>query len=153
MFGCLVNIGVCDWSWRVPGGVLGITFGHRSEKGSKQQLCRPSFLTARRHLLLVFSVICFLHSFETSFLLAFLRQRHLPASISKAFGCHLVNILSKSVKAETVFPCGREHENQALEGLCFNLFCPFHLQVFGTSVFHDSFDDFVAFVYPFDVHF
>jgi hypothetical protein len=64
--------------------------------------------------------------------------------------------LNKYGKVETAIPCGRVCENQALEGLCFTLFCQIHVQVFGTSFFHASFDDlspFYTFVHPLEAHF
>ena len=57
---------------------------------------------------------------------------------------------------EPTILCGRGHGNQALEGLCFNLFCHFRVHVFGTCLFHDLCHDFVtfgAFVCPFRVYF
>ena len=103
-----------------------------------------------------FLVTVFLNVFEASLLLSFWRQGQPQASISKVLGWHLGHILNKFGNVKTMIPCGRGHKNQALEGLCFSLFCHFHVQVFGTCLFQDVFDNFVAFaafVYPFELHF
>jgi hypothetical protein len=132
----------------VPGGVLGTTLGHLRPQTPKTIKKIPfrgflfDYILAHFNTLLVTVFGMFL---LTSLLLSFWRQRHPQTSISKAFGCHLGHILSKSGKVETTIPCGSGHENQALEGLCFSLFCHFHVQVFGTCLFHDLFDDFIAF--------
>ena len=118
-------------------------FGFRHQKTTKKQLFRVPFL----------GTFCV---FETSLLPVFSAKSTLQASISKGFGCHLEHNLNKYGKVETAIPCGKGCENQALEGLCFTLFCHFHVQVSGTSFFHDSFDDlsqFYAFVHPLEAHF
>ena len=103
-----------------------------------------------------FSDACFLTCFVNLSSTNFLCQRHPRASISNVFGRHLEHILNKCGKVETAILCGRVLKNQALEGLCLTLFCHFHVQVFGTSFFHDSFDDlspFYTFVHPLEAHF
>ena len=129
-------------------------FGSRPRKTTKRPLFGVpfwgTFLTYfLTFLMLIF--VCFLNLSPTSFW----RQRHPQTSISKGFGCHLEHNLNKYGKVETAIPCGMVCENQALEGLCFTLFCHFHVQVSGTSFSHDSFDDlsqFYAFVHPLEAH-
>ena len=135
-----------------PWGALGPRPPKKSKKSSLLVLLFDHMLTPFG----TFLVTVFLNVFEASLLLSFWRQGQPQASISKALGWHLGHILSKFGNVKTMIPCGRGHTNQALEGLCFSLFCHFHVQVFGTCLFQDVFDNFVAFaafVYPFGLHF
>ena len=128
----------------------------QTPKNHKQTTLRGTFFGYIFDICSYFSDACFLTCFVNLSPTSFLRQRHPQASILKGFGCLLEQTLNKSEKAKTTIPCGKGLQNQALEGLCFTMFCHFHVQVFGTSFFHDSFDDlsaFYTFVHPLEAHF
>ena len=131
-------------AWRVPGGVLGTSLGRLGPQTPKI-IKKITFGEVLFDHMLTHVGTClvtvFLHVFQASLLLSFWRPRHPQASISKAFGCHLGHILNKPGKVETTIPFERGLENQALGGLCFSLFCQFHVHVFGTCLFHELFDD------------
>ena len=115
-------------------------FGSRPRKTTKRSLSGLPFWVTILTYFLTFLMLIFV-SFLNLSPTSFWRQRHPQTSISKGVGRHLEHILNKCGKVETAIPCGMVLKNQALEGLCLTLFCHFHLQVFGTSFFHDSFDD------------
>jgi hypothetical protein len=128
----------------------------QTPKNHKKISFRGTFFGYVFDILSHFPDACFLTCFVNLSPTNFLRQRHPRASISNAFGRHLVYIWNKCEQLETAILCRMVLKNQALEGLCFTLFCHFHVQVFGTSFFHDSFYDlspFYTFVHPLEAPF
>ena len=119
-------------------------FGPRPRKTTKNLAWVPFFWVYFRHIS-YFSDACFLTCFVNLSPTSFLRQRHPRASISNAFGRHLVYIWNKCEQLETAILCRMVLKNQALEGLCFTLFHHFHAQIAGTFYCHASFDDLSTF--------
>ena len=65
--------------------------GPRPQKTTKESLFGSLLLDNMCDVFSYFCGDCFLHVFETSFLLSFWSQRRTQASNSKAFGCHLLS--------------------------------------------------------------
>ena len=61
--------------------------------------------------------------FLTSLLPYFLSQGRLNGSMSKHFGHQMQQVFRKMHKIKTAIYLERGHQNQALQGLCFNMLC------------------------------